>query len=156
MREIMELCSKIEPFTPPEQPKPAVEASTGRWKPKCGKGYGWIDSAGDWITGAWDGVGRYDKLRYATGNCYPLDQKKLAIWEQVTRREYDQQLRDAADWVSGNTWYYGFWSKKLKGIGASATYDASCNLPRFKSNESCIEAHNRILGDDAERYLNNR
>jgi hypothetical protein len=134
--------------------KKATEAKTKRWKPKSGEDYlfwnGYEAKKNTWI-------GKLsDDALYETGNIYRLDEEELLLWEQVTRRKYETALWDAADWVEGD-WYGAFFDKKTNSIKATNNshffYDG---LPRFATEQSAIDAHTRILGDDAERYFKGR
>jgi hypothetical protein len=134
--------------------KKATEAKTKRWKPKSGEDYlfwnGYEAKKNTWI-------GKLsDDALYETGNIYRLDEEELLLWEQVTRRKYETALWDAADWVEGD-WYGAFFDKKTNSIKATNNshffYDG---LPRFAMEQSAIDAHTRILGDDAERYFKGR
>jgi hypothetical protein len=141
--------------------KKATEGKTKRWKPKLGERY--------WIVNFWGNfysVGGNDaqlnEHNISIGNYYQEHEQELAIWEQVTCRKYETALWDAADWVSDNAIvYYGIWgifSKEIQAIKAQTLYNGYCSLPlpRFASRQSAIDAHTRILGDDAERYFKGR
>lgn len=158
---ILSELQRMNGVTPTEPQEPAVEASTGRWKPKNGEKYGYVNIGIenmfyriDWSPQA------VHRERYALGNCYRPDQEELAIWEQVTRRAYDQQLRDAADYFRSNKTYchYAGWCRDNKEIIAIPLYSSRewGRLPLFCFKETCIEAHTRILGDDAERYFTDK
>jgi hypothetical protein len=125
------------------------------WMPELYKQYGFVDNYGDWEITYWGG-GRLGERRHAIGNCYQLHEEERAIWEQVTRRKYETALWDAADWVKGD-YYLGFWNNAYKKIDSLIVH---CNIqqdtPRFATHQSAIDAHTRILGDDAERYFRGR
>jgi hypothetical protein len=135
----------------------SLTAKTKRWKPENSEKYGYVSDEGKWCVTFWDNS-KYDNHRHAIGNCYPFTEegKEQAIWEQVTRRKYETALWDAADWVEGD-WYGAFFDKKTNSIKATNNshffYDG---LPRFATEQSAIDAHTRILGDDAERYFKGR
>jgi hypothetical protein len=100
-----------------------------------------------------------DNYRYSLGNCYPLtnEGEEQALWEQVTRCKYEQALWDAADWVDGSEYWGGFYHKVDKKINACCVPSTFYYVtPRFATEKSAIEAHKRILGDDAERYFSRR
>ena len=127
-----------------------------RFKPKDGEGYVFINSFGSW-SDRWVCAGSpIDNYLYEAGNCYPYtdEGKELAIWEQVTRRKLEQQLKDAADWVEGDNCCVGSWDSEYKNIRALTIHKCIYNLePRFSTRWSCLEAHERILGDNAKRYF---
>jgi hypothetical protein len=137
----------------------AAEPAQKRWRPKkYGEPYGYIDSCGDWIGTKWSDS-KIDKHRHATGNLYYQPHKReRAIWEQVTRRKYETALWDAADWVEGEKdGWIGCFDFDDNKIIALNPYKKRCfNLPRFATEQSAIDAHTRILGDDAERYFKGR
>ena len=145
----------------PEAVNPATaEPVQKRWKPKKGERYGYIDDCGDWIVINW--AGDYaDEYRYLTGNCYPItsennENMERAIWEQVTRKKYEQALWDAADWVEGD-YYFAVWNVKEKRVDHAYLYNGfTLDKPRFATKQSAIDAHTSILGDDAERYFKGR
>jgi hypothetical protein len=125
-----------------------------RWKPGHGYRYYYIDFYGDWEPCDWYNDAT-DKYRYSVGNCYQYDEQDLAVWEQVTRRQYECALRDAADWVKGEC-YHGYWrcGKLTKGLDVGEYFNIFYDTtPRFATKESCIDAHTRILGKDAKRYF---
>jgi hypothetical protein len=125
----------------------------GRWKPKYDEKYGFIDDTGDWYREKWLNHNT-DNHRYSMGNCYPAteDGKEQAIWEQVTRRKYDQALRDAADLMDGS-WWQAQWDTRENMVEANDWCNYITAQPRFTTYESCLEAHCRILGKDAKRYF---
>lgn len=132
--------------------------SQGSFIPKYGDDYGYVTDLGEWkVTTC-----HYDKSeniyrRHVLGNCYPLDQEDRAIWEQVTRRKHDQALRDAADCMvrkhDDGMWVYGEWDSDNDVITTSDWTHLNLALPCFASKDDCIEAHTRILGNDAKRYF---
>lgn len=138
-----------------------TEALQKRWKPKECEKYLFVNAEGYCLEDVWIN-GSIDNHRYATGNCYQSHEKERAIWEQVTRRKYEQALWDAADWVSGD-YYMASWSETHNKImGLVFSYPNGNNvryvygLPRFATSKSAIDAPTRILGDDAERYFTNK
>jgi hypothetical protein len=130
----------------------SLTAKTKRWKPKYHGKYAFVDSCGTWIVATWSNH-RFDNHRHETGNCYQPPETERAIWEQITRRKYETALWDAADWVEGD-WYYGMYCNgRIDAISLSLI---NYGLPRFATEQSAIDAHTRILGDDAERYFKGR
>jgi hypothetical protein len=136
----------------------ATEAKTKRWKPVIGHKYGYINDAGHWIEKY--NAGDYcDIYRHETGNCYQPPEKERAIWEQITHRKYETALWDAADWVETcdtNPWCVSWSNDEKKLIAQSNDEDKYYNIPRFATKQSAIDAHTRILGDDAESYFKGR
>jgi len=137
----------------------APQQESKRWMPTYGGEYGFIDHCGEWEADEWRNH-QYDIHHYTTGNCYQLHEEERAIWEQVTRRKYETALWDAADWVEGDC-YYGCWGKyseSIQALQANHLYTGYylLPLPRFATKQSAIDAHTRILGDDAERYFRGR
>lgn len=135
----------------------AQPTKTTRWKPSINEKYGHINSMGVWDYYFFLSDARceeVDRYRFSIGNCYPYtpEGKEQAIWEQVTRRRYDQQLRDAADWAGDGECYEGIWDGKEILTDSFFGYWHTTN-PRFDTHESCLEAHTRILGTDAKRYF---
>ena len=126
-----------------------------RWKPKDSEKYGYIGSDSNWFINTWSDS-KYDNYRHDTGNCYQPHEQERAIWEQVTRRKYEAALWEAANWVKGKDGFFGC----LVGNSITASYFSNQNFfnnqPRFATRQSAIDAHTRILGDDAERYFKGR
>jgi hypothetical protein len=155
IKQIEELQDKIEQLKVQMERDNAKKQ--GRWKPIQGEEYYFVDSAGDAHPATWQNF-HASNHRLSIGNCYPATEegRELAIWEQVIRRRYDQQLRDAADWVGDDGWYIGaLQDGRLQTIcplyrnrNSSIT-----GQPRFNTAGSCVEAHERILGKDAKRYF---
>jgi hypothetical protein len=137
--------------------KKATEGKTKRWKPKIGEDYlfwnGYEAKKNTWI-------GKLsDDALYETGNIYRLNKEELLLWEQVTRRKYETALWDAADWVETcdtNPWCVSWSNDEKKLIAQSNDEDKYYNIPRFATKQSAIDAHTRILGDDAESYFKGR
>jgi hypothetical protein len=136
--------------------KKATEGKTKRWKPKIGEDYlfwnGYEAKKNTWI-------GKLsDDALYETGNIYRLNKEELLLWEQVTRRKYETALWDAADWVEGEKdgWDGCFDFDDNEIIALNSYKKRYFNLPRFATEQSAIDAHTRILGDDAERYFKGR
>lgn len=137
-----------------EQEIDKLQSTQKPWKPEIGDNYITISHEGKILYRVW-GNNDIDKHLHAIGNCYPYtdEGKELAIWEQVTRRKYEKQLWEAADWVSGDVWS-AKWNTHTKEIIAKCHNGFEyCINPRFATKQSAIEAHTRILGDDAERYF---
>jgi len=135
-----------------------LTAKTKRWKPKHHEKYGHVNVWTQQFCVDWFGCNTGDDICYATGNCYQPQEKERAIWEQVTRRKYETALWDAADWVEGEKdGWIGCFDFDDNKIIALNPYKKRCfNLPRFATEQSAIDAHTRILGDDAERYFKGR
>lgn len=139
----------------PEVGNPITEEPKKLWKPEYNENYCFISHKGDLIVDIW--TNSYaDSHRHAIGNCYQPHEKERAIWEQITCCECEQSLWDAADWKSGDYWI-GFWNNADKKIDSLlfGIYFYQ-NLPRFANQQSAIDAHTRILGDDAKRYFKGR
>jgi hypothetical protein len=135
----------------------ATEAKTKRWKPVWGETYGYVAAGGFWEQKTWTNHA-CDNHRHETGNCYQPPEKERAIWEQITHRKYETALWDAADWDEENvTFWVGCFDFDDNKIVALNPYKKRCfNLPRFATEQSAIDAHTRILGDDAESYFKGR
>ena len=138
-----------------------IEPAQKSWKPKLGEKYLYVDEYGETAFDIWEN-NCLDELRYSIGNCYQLYKRddevgELAIWEQFTRKKYEKALWDAADLVDGE-WYAGLWQKdeKRNQMESYVYYCEYLKLPRFATRYSCLDAHTRILGDDAERYFKGR
>lgn len=136
-----------------------VGDATKKWTPKYGDEYGCINTSGHWQSMRWRDNG-FDLHVYTTGNCYQPHEQERAVWEQVTCRMYDQQLRDAADYFRSNRSYchYAGWCNSNKEIIAIPIYNNGerVGLPLFCYRKTCIQEARRILGNDAERYFKSR
>lgn len=131
----------------------APQQKSKRWMPEINELYYHVDDLANWYYDEW-----YDDEKdhhlYTMGNCYQPHEKERAIWEQVTRRKYEQALWDAADWDGEKDAYIGCWNTLLDKPGwVHIDGDINTGLPRFATEESYIDAHIRILGDDAKRYF---
>lgn len=154
MTETEKLLEKLyDAFRSHFEPQP-TEVKSKRFKPKIGERYCFISTCGELNFSTWYNT-CFDNHRHATGNCYPYtdEGKEQAIWEQVTRKKYEEKLWEAADWVEGD-YYCCFFDKHrnelfVKNVDKTAKMDK----PRFATEQSAIDAHTRILGDDAERYF---
>jgi hypothetical protein len=146
LRKMNGVKEDVAPIVAPQQ-------ESKRWMPECDERYGFVDICGVWIIWTWSNH-RLDIHRHAIGNCYRDTERERAIWEQVTRRKYEAALWDAADWETGGA-YQAQW---LNGVIITRIYSENQKngLPRFKTDKSAIEAHTRILGDDAQRYFKGR
>lgn len=137
----------------PTQPEPEVKSK--RFNPKNGEKYVFSSSYGDWIYSVWQDD-EFDNFLYSTRNCYPDTYAGVEqdIWEQVTRRKYETALYAAADWVEGEDYFTCYFNSETKEIGVTCfASNILLDLPRFATKQSAIDAHTRILGDDAERYF---
>jgi hypothetical protein len=141
----------------PELELGSLTAKTKRWKPRIGERYWIVNCWGNFYSVGGDDA-QQNEYNLSIGNYYQEHEQERAIWEQVTRRKYEAALWDAADWVEGDGFSYSaYFDSTIRAIsGIDCDYDSYDTLPRFTTTQSAIDAHTRILGDDAERYFTHR
>lgn len=146
--------------------KVEAKATATPWQPKDGEEYGYVNQAGYVLIDTWDGR-EFDRYNLSIGNVCPITKSyALAIWEQTTKRQYAHALQIAAkqswldaglvmDWDSHEyNKYFTYWEHHEKKLYADGRNFTQCaNTPYFASAQSCIDAHERILGSDLSRYL---
>lgn len=147
--------------------KVEAKATATPWQPKDGEEYGYVNQAGYVLITAWDGC-EFDRCRLSIGNVCPITKScALAIWEQTTKRQYAHALQIAAkqswldagivmDWSNGRQYKcFAHWEhlQNCLFVKGRINNEQIPNTPYFPTVKFCIDAHERILGDDAKRYF---
>lgn len=125
------------------------QAKTGRWKPKSGDDYWYIDNNGYTLEGTWTDSFR-DNRRYSIGDIFRTEEESEFESERLEviaeLKEYASEfVKDSKNW----DFYWSYYSKKIKYIWSDKQKHP---VLYFRTEEIAQQAVEAVGEDRVKRY----